>query len=139
MTCGIYMIKNKKTGQKYIGQSINIEKRWKDHCYGYDKKNSYIDNSINKYGQYKCENNSDLLNELERYYIWKYNTYQDKNHYNLTPGGDFNPAKVPEIAKKISKSKIGCRNPNYNKIMSYEQKQKTSKIKMKFVKLGLAK
>ena len=29
MTCGIYMIKNKKTGQIYIGQSVNIEKRYR--------------------------------------------------------------------------------------------------------------
>lgn len=26
MTCGIYMIKNKETGQMYIGQSIDILK-----------------------------------------------------------------------------------------------------------------
>ena len=24
-----------------------------------------------------------------------------KNHYNLTPGGDFNPMLVPEIVEKI--------------------------------------
>lgn len=44
---------------------------------------------------------------MEEYYIWKYNTYEDKNHYNLTPGGDFCPMKVPEIAKKQSNSSKG--------------------------------
>lgn len=28
MTCGIYMIQNKQTGQKYIGQSVDIESRF---------------------------------------------------------------------------------------------------------------
>ena len=31
MTCGIYQIKNKITGEKYIGSSVKIEKRRKDH------------------------------------------------------------------------------------------------------------
>lgn len=32
MACGVYMIKHKNTGQMYIGQSIDIEKRFKQHC-----------------------------------------------------------------------------------------------------------
>lgn len=31
MTCGIYMIQNKQTGQKYIGQSVDIESRYRGH------------------------------------------------------------------------------------------------------------
>ena len=31
MTCGIYEIKNKRDGTVYIGQSMNIEKRWRAH------------------------------------------------------------------------------------------------------------
>lgn len=50
MTCGIYMITNKKTDQKYIGQSLNIEKRWGEHCSGYNCGHSYIDDAIKKYG-----------------------------------------------------------------------------------------
>ena len=33
MASGIYMIKNKKTGQMYIGQSKHIKRRWVDHKY----------------------------------------------------------------------------------------------------------
>ncbi len=29
---GIYMIENKTTGQKYIGRSCNIHRRWTEHC-----------------------------------------------------------------------------------------------------------
>ena len=31
MTCGIYEIKNKRDGTVYIGQSVNIENRWRAH------------------------------------------------------------------------------------------------------------
>lgn len=151
MTCGIYMITNKKTDQKYIGQSLNIEKRWGEHCSGYNCGHSYIDDAIKKYGNInfslsiicELENDTELLNEMEKYYIWKHDTYENKKHYNLTPGGDFNPMKVPEIAQKISNlrkgmhfteehkknislSKRGKKNPNYNGL-SKEHKDKISK------------
>lgn len=121
MTCGIYKIRRKDTGQMYIGQSINIEDRWKQHCY--NKKNSYIDSAIRKYGKEKfdfqiiceLEQDDDLLNAMEEYYIWKYNTYKDKNHYNLTPGGDFCPAKLPEVQAKISKANSGENHPMFGK------------------------
>lgn len=28
---GIYSITNKKTGERYIGESMDIERRWKEH------------------------------------------------------------------------------------------------------------
>ena len=47
--CGIYSITNKKTGQKYIGQSIHIEQRFEQHKHN-KKPVTYIDRAINKYG-----------------------------------------------------------------------------------------
>lgn len=41
MTCGIYEIKNRVTGECYIGQSVNIETRWNAH------KNINFDTSQN--------------------------------------------------------------------------------------------
>ena len=137
MTCGIYMIKNKKTGQMYIGQSIDIERRWKEHCNGYSKKHSYIDS---KYGENnfilkiitELPENKNLLLIHEKYWIRFYNTFKDDFHYNLTPGGDFNPANVPEIAKKMSETRIkkqlskGKNNPMYGKKHSEESKKKMS-------------
>lgn len=32
MSIGIYKITNLLNGKIYIGQSIHIEKRWKEHC-----------------------------------------------------------------------------------------------------------
>ena len=31
MTSGIYKITNDRTGEVYVGQSYNIEKRWEQH------------------------------------------------------------------------------------------------------------
>lgn len=110
MVCGIYMIKNKNTGQLYIGQSIDIKKRWYKHImYGkYEYCHTYIDRAINKYGKDNFELiiieevPEDKLDEREKFWIEQYNAYKNKKHYNLTPGGDFNPMKVEEIVKKRS-------------------------------------
>lgn len=133
MTCGIYMIKNKKTGQMYVGQSIDIKRRWREHCNGRDKKNSYIDKSIYKYKKNnfkllilcELERDDELLNEMEKYYIWKYDTFNNKSHYNLTPGGDFCPTKIPEIAKRQGESLRGYKHTEeYKKRLSKIMKDK---------------
>lgn len=41
LTIGIYMITNKINNKKYIGQSIRIETRWREH------RNSYLRNDKN--------------------------------------------------------------------------------------------
>lgn len=120
MTCGIYLIKNKLTNQIYIGQSINIERRWKQHINSNDFGHSYIDNAIQKYGKdnfvlqiiTKLPNNQFLLDEHEKYWIKFYNAYTNKNNYNLTPGGDFSPMRSEEIRKKHRES---VRNKNNTK------------------------
>lgn len=108
------MIENKNTKQRYIGQSIHIYQRWNEHI---NQSTIYmrIDRAIKKHGAdnfdlkviCELEQDDDLLNEMEKYYVWKYNTYEDKNHYNQTPGGDFNPMKVPEIVAKVSEANSG--------------------------------
>jgi group I intron endonuclease len=47
---GIYKITNKINGKVYIGQSINIERRWKEHISD-KRKNSLIHLAIEKYGE----------------------------------------------------------------------------------------
>lgn len=150
--CGIYMIENKNTKQRYIGQSTHIHRRWNEHVNS-PQLYMYIDKAIAKHGAEnfelkvicELEQDDDLLNEMEKYYVWKYNTYENDFHYNLTPGGDFNPMKVPEIAAKfsgennpaknpevrvkISKSLSGANNPNYGKKRSEEARKKISKAK----------
>ena len=73
MSIGIYKIENLLSHKIYIGQSINIEKRWKEHCQ--PSSNSLIAKDIQKYGK---DNFSfiileecliDKLNEREDFYI----------------------------------------------------------------------
>lgn len=122
MTCGIYAIINKETNQIYIGQSIDIERRFKEHIHQKDLS-SYIDRSIGKYGkdafEFKvlCKCDESELDLEERKFIALYNTYH--KGYNLTRGGEISPAKHPEIAKKISNSHTG-------KKISHERKLKYS-------------
>lgn len=91
---GIYKITNNLSGKIYIGQSNNIERRWKEHCAPNRWKTSenYIDVAIHKYGKENFslevleECSIAQLNEREQYWIAYYNTYKG-NGYNATSGG----------------------------------------------------
>lgn len=96
-TCGIYKITNKINQKSYIGQSIHIEERWKQHIYSsnninHSSYNDYIHKAIRKYG---IDNFTweileicprEELNEKEIYWIAFYDSYN--NGYNMTPGGN---------------------------------------------------
>jgi group I intron endonuclease len=95
----IYLITNFENGKLYVGQTVNtIEYRWNKHIeetYGGNKSNSLLHRAIIKYGASSfgicaLEECADTkLNEREKYYIKKYDTYytHDKG-YNLTWGGE---------------------------------------------------
>ena len=117
--CGIYLITNKINGHMYVGQSIDIHRRWREHCALRDLDSSLVEKAIAKYGEENfsfdiiitLENDTEKLNDAEREWIAILNTYEDKNHYNQTPGGDFNPMNVLEIAAKISGENNPTKNP----------------------------
>lgn len=100
MTCGIYKIVNKRTGETYIGQSQNIEKRWKKHesdlrnnkhsnqriQKDYDNGDSFLFTILEQ-----TKFDKEELNSLEIEYIIGYNTFNEG--YNQTPGGDYDKLK----------------------------------------------
>lgn len=101
-SCGIYKITNKINNKCYIGQSIHIEQRWKEHIQG--KGNKPLHQDIQQYG---IENfsfeiielcSSKLLDSKEKYWINYYNT--DKIGYNQKDIG-FNIYAVETTRKNI--------------------------------------
>ena len=101
---GIYKIENLINGNKYIGQSNNITKRWgaekrtafneKDPRYDYP-----LSRALRKYGVENFsfeiieECNIEQLNERERYWVSYYDSFY--NGYNQTLGGD-SPKNAPK-------------------------------------------
>lgn len=88
---GIYKITNKLNNKIYIGQSIDITRRWWEHKHD-NRSNSLIHLAITKYGEENFtfevieECSQDQLNEREQYWIEFYNSFEDG--YNLTRGGN---------------------------------------------------
>lgn len=131
--CGIYKIENLINGKVYIGQSQDIETRWKVHINELDsgtKKNKKFLNAWKKYGMANFkfeileECSIDELDELEKYYIQKYSSFGDG--YNLTIGGS--GTKGHEVSKdaknKISlKSKRNWSDEKYSNHMSLVHSQ----------------
>lgn len=89
---GIYLITNKVNGKKYVGQSIDIEERWKSHIWESKKSEYIIHRAMRKYGidnfdfSILEECSVDKLNEREIYWISELDTYN--NGYNMTIGGE---------------------------------------------------
>lgn len=96
---GIYKIQNKITNKIYIGQSVSIKDRWRNHLYfaywNDEKNHSYnypLYRDIRELGKENFsfslieECDSSLLNEREIYWISFYDSYN--NGYNQTSGGD---------------------------------------------------
>ena len=97
---GIYKIENKITGKVYIGQSVDIDRRFRTHRYNaYNERDRetydlYLYTAIRKYGKEnftftiieQCD--KALLNEREKYWIAYYKSNQKEYGYNLSDGGD---------------------------------------------------
>lgn len=99
MECGIYCITNKINNKQYVGQSVDIKKRFREHCFSarHSESKDYnmpIHLAMSKYGieNFQIEIlelcNRDELNEKEVYWIEKKQSYI--NGYNATIGGNEN-------------------------------------------------
>ena len=105
--CGIYKIVNKVTGQCYVGQSIRIRKRLKDHfrLLRWNKHtNPHLQNSYNKYGaeafygavEIEC-NDLKELDQLENAFLQNDAWFEEPTVYNIA-----NFAKAPMRGKEHS-------------------------------------
>lgn len=127
---GIYSVTNRITGDVYIGQTVNFKRRWREHKRELNQNqhiNKHLQGAWNKYGEESFEfriihlcDELDDLNELERYYIAKFNTYADG--YNLTLGGDgFVYDKKDLINKRVEQSKKSKRYMRGKSLYSVKQ------------------
>lgn len=92
---GIYCIENQTNGKKYVGQAVNIEKRWRQHrnkLINGTHYNEHLQRAWNLYGESSfsfyvleiCSEES--LDAREIYYIKSLNSFE--NGYNMTLGGE---------------------------------------------------
>lgn len=98
---GIYKITNKINSKSYIGQSIDIERRWRSHKTepfnpNASQYNTIFYKAIRKYGinnfsfEILEECAIEELDQKEKYWINYYSTYiqnKDAQGYNMTDGG----------------------------------------------------
>jgi group I intron endonuclease len=150
MKRGIYKISNEINGKVYIGQAINIKRRWREHKENLRKnthKNQHLQNSWNKYGEsnFKFEIieicKEEELTFKEQLWINRFKSLNSKYGYNKREAS--NKGRLSkESCEKLSKSKLGHKvseetrkklrmikgnkNHNYGKPMTEEQKKKIS-------------
>ena len=105
---GIYKITNLINGKVYIGQSVQIEKRWQNHKCAAKKEEGHLYKAMRKYGleNFKFEVIEECqkqeLNDREVFWISYYNSIDPDKGYNLTKGGD----SIAEKTKKIKDEDI---------------------------------
>ena len=118
---GIYLVLNKVNNKMYVGQSVNIDRRWYDHLYkAFSVKdisyNSPLHQSFRKYGienfefTVLCECLVEELDEKEKQYIQDLNTLSP-NGYNILQGGQEFRAEQNfciDCGKRIEKSATRC-------------------------------
>lgn len=114
---GIYKFTNIFNNKCYIGQSINLENRYKAHKRNYNnpKINSYntiFYRALRKYGfknfKYEILEQSENftkeeLNQLEIFYINYYNSFREG--YNMNLGGNFTSSEKKLNSEKVLKIK----------------------------------
>ncbi len=133
----IYAHVNKINKKVYIGCTCckYISTRWK-RGEGY-KHNQYFYNDIKKYGWDNFYhiilidniNTSEMAYIIENELILKYNSINPNLGYNLATGGIHGKKLVKSSRNKIRLSKIGEKNPNFNKHLSEETRKKMSEIR----------
>ena len=103
----IYKVTNKINGKVYIGQTTRtLEKRkWQHLNLARRGHNNHFYNAIRKYGEDNftwevlCDgiDNKELLNQLERYYITKFDSI--KNGYNMIDNDYVSVMDIPSVKR----------------------------------------
>jgi len=128
---GIYAIVNKLNNKKYVGSSIDVRKRYRQHYNDLSKNkhvNTHLQNAWNKYGENAfefsiletCDNVRSTLLYIEQKYIdsdGDYNICKLASHHC---GESYTGHKISEKHRKI------ISESNKNRIWSEESRKKLS-------------
>lgn len=125
MSCGVYVIICNPTGKAYVGSSLCIEDRWRNHTYLLQHRrhvNHYLQAAVNKYGlsaftfQILQLCASDVLLSLEQSYLDCLQTYNRHLGFNLssTAGAvTWTPIAKRKLSISLKKAYAsGKRTPN---------------------------
>jgi len=116
---GIYKIVNKLTGMYYVGSSIDVERRLKEHRASLDSGlhgNSHLQNSWNKYGAVNFEFvpikeipiTEDLIKYEQEYLD---DGFSDGRLYNILEKADCSGTRSEETRQLMSKAHKGKSHP----------------------------
>ncbi len=113
----IYKVTNLENNKVYIGktkQLLHIRKKQHETS----DKDTYFNRALRKYNKFDWDvidiaSSEQELNNLERYWITYYSSFNKNLGYNLTRGGEgvLNPSK--EVRRKMSDKQLGIKNSNY--------------------------
>jgi len=116
----IYLIINKQTGHKYVGQTTKaMNKIWQEHISeALRMSSSPLHRAMRKYGNHNFmikeldECDDSLLNQKEEYWIKQYNTSKSEEGYNIISDDDKVEVEVKiEIPVPIPEKKIERTEP----------------------------
>lgn len=110
MSCGIYILSFTGTHKLYVGQSKNIEVRYKQHCSELERGIHTVKllKAYEIYGlptleiETLCD--ASMLDEKEAYYINLWNAVDDGFNYSKTPSGGVGNGELNPISKYTDKS-----------------------------------
>lgn len=143
----IYKVTNKVNGKIYIGQTVRTleQRKWQHLDCAKNGVKTHFYNAIRKYGEENfvfeiIDEASSLqeLNELERYYINKFNCIE--NGYNMVDGGNNNVMFLDDVKQKHlesmhsneTRAKISKTMKEYRKEHPWTEEQKRKFAESKY-------
>lgn len=128
---GIYSITNTVNSKKYIGQSVDVKRRLRNHKWALKHNkhiNDHLQKSFNKYGEncfvfdIICECDEEKLDEMERFYIAYYDCMNPNHGYNSESGGNLYKHWSDELKLKIKEIRGGENSGMWGKHHTEETK-----------------
>lgn len=119
MASGIYIYENQINGKVYVGQAVDLERRFYEHSYHLVRntdKATALQRAVNKYGFENFKNfilcicDVSELNDKEIEFISKFQSNNKKYGYNLSAGGNsgmLGYKHSAETKRKVSEGKKG--------------------------------